>query len=30
VYICHIDAPGVGTTIKKIAVFMEKERLNNF
>jgi hypothetical protein len=30
VYICHIDAPGVGSTFKKIAVFVEKERLNNF
>jgi len=30
VYIAHIDAPGVGTTVVKLAVFMEKERLNNF
>jgi len=30
VYIAHIDAPGVGTIIKKVAVFTEKERLNNF
>jgi len=30
VYIAHIDAPGVGTTTVKLAVFMEKERLNNF
>ena len=30
VYIFHIDAPGVGTTTGKVAVFMEKERLNNF
>ena len=30
VYIFHIDAPGVGSTTGKVAVFMEKERLNNF
>ena len=30
VYIAHIDAPGVGTVTVKLAVFMEKERLNNF
>jgi len=30
VYIAHIDAPGVGTATVKLAVFMEKERLNNF
>lgn len=30
VYIFHVDAPGVGTTTGKVAVFMEKERLNNF
>jgi hypothetical protein len=30
IYIFHIDAPGVGTTTGKVAVFMEKERLNNF
>jgi hypothetical protein len=28
VYIFHIDAPGVGTHVGKVAVFMEKERLN--
>ena len=30
IYIFHIDAPGVGSTTGKVAVFMEKERLNNF
>ncbi len=30
VYIFHVEAPGVGTTTGKVAVFMEKERLNNF
>jgi hypothetical protein len=30
IYIFHVDAPGVGTTTGKVAVFMEKERLNNF
>jgi hypothetical protein len=30
VYICHIDAPGVGSTFKRLAIFMERERLNNF
>jgi hypothetical protein len=29
VYIYHIDAPGVGSTIGRLVVFMEKERLNN-
>jgi hypothetical protein len=30
VYIFHVDAPGVGSTFGRIAVFMETERLNNF
>jgi hypothetical protein len=30
VYIFHVDAPGVGSKHGKVAVFMEKERLNNF
>ena len=30
VYIFHVDAPGAGTYTGKVAVFMEKERLNNF
>jgi hypothetical protein len=30
IYIFHVEAPGVGETIGKMAVFMEKERLNNF
>jgi hypothetical protein len=30
VYIFHVDAPGAGTFTGKVAVFMEKERLNNF
>jgi hypothetical protein len=30
VYIYHVDAPGVGTIIGRMAIFMEKERLNNF
>lgn len=30
IYIFHVDAPGVGTTTGKVAVFMEKERLNNY
>jgi len=29
-YIYHVDAPGVGTTFGKMAVFLEKERLNTF
>jgi hypothetical protein len=28
--IFHVDAPGVGNTTGKVAIFMEKERLNNF
>ena len=30
VYIFHVEAPGAGTYTSKVAVFMEKERLNNF
>lgn len=30
VYVYHVDAPGVGSTFGRIAVFMETERLNNF
>ena len=30
IYIFHVDAPGIGTTTGKVAVFMERERLNNF
>jgi hypothetical protein len=30
IYIYHVDVPGVGSTVGRIAVFMERERLNNF
>jgi hypothetical protein len=30
VYIYHVDAPGVGHTLGRMVVFMEKEKLNNF
>jgi hypothetical protein len=30
IYVFHVDAPGVGTKVGKVIVFMEKERLNNF
>jgi hypothetical protein len=30
IYIFHVEAPGIGTKVGKVAVFMEKERLNNF
>ena len=30
IYIFHVDAPGIGTHVGKVAIFMEKERLNNF
>jgi len=30
VYIFHVDAPGVGNKVGKVAVFVEKERLNNY
>jgi hypothetical protein len=30
VYVFHIDVPGAGSTIGRMVVFMEKERLQNF
>ena len=30
VYVYHIDVPGAGSTMGKLVVFMEKERLSNF
>ncbi|MGH7742207.1 MAG: hypothetical protein ACRENS_09315, partial [Candidatus Eiseniibacteriota bacterium] len=30
IYLFHVDAPGVGTKTGKVAIFMEKERLNTF
>jgi hypothetical protein len=30
VYIYYVDAPGVGSQVGRVAIFMEKERLNNF
>ena len=30
IYIYHVDAQGVGTKVGKLAVFVEKERLNRF
>ncbi|NOT32546.1 MAG: hypothetical protein HOP12_00060 [Candidatus Eisenbacteria bacterium] len=30
IYVFHVDAPGIGSHVGKVAVFMEKERLNNF
>ncbi len=30
IYIFHVDAPGIGTKVGKVAIFMEKERLNTF
>jgi hypothetical protein len=30
IYIFHVDAPGIGTHVGKVAIFMEKERLNTF
>jgi hypothetical protein len=29
-YVYHVDAPGIGSTFGKMAVFLEKERLNTF
>jgi len=29
-YIYHVDAPGIGSTYGKMAIFLEKERLNTF
>ena len=30
IYVFHVDAPGIGNKIGKVAVFVEKERLNNY
>ncbi|HET9327211.1 MAG TPA: hypothetical protein VFQ05_10585 [Candidatus Eisenbacteria bacterium] len=30
IYVFHVDAPGIGTHVGKLAIFMEKERLNTF
>ena len=30
IYVFHVDAPGVGNKIGKVAVFVEKERLNTY
>jgi hypothetical protein len=30
IYIFHVEAPGIGTHVGKVAIFMEKERLNTF
>ena len=30
IYIYHVDAPGIGQKIGKVAILMEKERLNNY
>jgi hypothetical protein len=30
IYLFHVDAPGAGTKVGKVAIFMEKERLNTF
>jgi hypothetical protein len=30
IYVFHVEAPGVGSKVGKMAIFMEKERLNNF
>jgi hypothetical protein len=30
IYIFHVDAPSVGTKVGKVAIFMEKERLNTY
>ena len=30
IYVYHVEAPGVGHKIGKLAVFVEKERLNNY
>jgi hypothetical protein len=30
VYVYHVEAPGVGSTVGRLVVFMEKERLNDF
>jgi len=30
IYIYHVDAPGIGTKVGKMAIFTEKERLNTY
>ncbi len=30
IYVFHVDAPGIGTKVGKVAIFVEKERLNNY
>jgi len=30
IYVYHVDAPGIGHKIGKVAIFLEKERLNNY
>ena len=30
VYVFHVDVPGAGSTVGRLVVFMEKERLQNF
>lgn len=30
IYVFHVDAPGIGSKVGKVAVFIEKERLNNY
>ncbi len=30
IYVFHVEAPGIGNKIGKVAVFVEKERLNNY
>lgn len=30
IYVYHVDAPGIGTEVGKMIVFIEKERLNRF
>ncbi len=30
IYVYHVEAPGIGNKVGKLAVFLEKERLNNY
>jgi hypothetical protein len=30
IYVYHVDAPGIGTKVGKVAIFLEKERLNTY
>jgi len=30
IYLFHVDAPNIGTKTGKVAIFMEKERLNTY